>query len=220
MKLIMLGPPGSGKGTYASRMVPKLGIPAISTGEMFRENIRNNTETGKIAKAYMDRGELAPDELTVKMLKERIAKADAKKGFILDGFPRTIPQADALGKITKIDFVVNLVVPDKIVIARLSSRRQCRKCSKIYNVLFLKSKVEGICDVCGGELYQRDDDKPATIKERLVVYQKNTQPLIDYYRKKKLVIDIPCNSVDIPPEIMVDKIMKELGTAHISGKTQ
>jgi len=211
MKLIMLGPPGSGKGTYASRMMPKLGIPAISTGEMFRENIKNNTETGRIAKAYMEKGELAPDELTVKMLKERIAQRDAKNGFILDGFPRTIPQADALGKITGVDAVINLVVPDKIVIARLSSRRQCRKCSKIYNVLFLKPQREGVCDVCGGELYQRDDDKPATIKERLVVYQKNTQPLIEYYRKNGKVIDILCNSVDVPPEIMVDKIMKELG---------
>ncbi|MEM5814533.1 MAG: nucleoside monophosphate kinase, partial [Candidatus Aenigmatarchaeota archaeon] len=170
-----------------------------------------STEIGKMVKACMDKGELAPDELTVNMLKERIAQPDAKKGFILDGFPRTIPQADALSKITKIDAVINLVVPDEIVIARLSSRRQCRKCSKIYNVLFLKPKREGVCDVCGGELYQRDDDKPETIKERLKVYRENTQPLIDYYRKKKLIIDIPCNSVDIPPEIMVDKIMKELG---------
>jgi adenylate kinase len=210
MKLIMLGPPGSGKGTYASRMSPKLGIPAISTGEMFREHMKNGTELGKKIKKYMETGELVPDDVTVKMLKERISQTDAKKGFILDGFPRTVPQADALDKITKMDAVINLVVPDEIVIARLSSRRQCRKCSKIYNVLFLKPKVEGICDVCGGELYQRDDDKPATIKERLKVYQKNTQPLIDYYRKKKLIIDIPCNSVDIPPEIMVDKIMKEL----------
>ena len=210
MKLIMLGPPGSGKGTYASRMSPQMGIPAISTGEMFRESIKNGTPTGKIAKAYMDKGELAPDELTIKMLKERIAQADAKNGFILDGFPRTIPQADALGKITKTDAVVNLVVPDGIVIARLSSRRQCRKCSKIYNVLFLKPRAEGVCDVCGGELYQRDDDKPATIKERLEVYRKNTQPLINYYKKQNLVIDIPCNSVDVPPELMVEKIMKEL----------
>jgi len=218
MKLIMLGPPGSGKGTYASRMMPQLGIPAISTGEMFREHMKKGTELGVKVKQYMDSGELVPDDITVKMLKERIAQPDAKKGFILDGFPRTIPQADALGKITKIDAVVNLVVPDDIVIARLSSRRQCRKCSKIYNVLFLKPKKEGVCDVCGGELYQRDDDKPATIKERLLVYQKNTQPLIDYYRKQRLIIDIPCNSVDVPPEIMVDKIMKELDTAHISGR--
>jgi adenylate kinase len=210
MKLIMLGPPGSGKGTYASRMGPQLGIPHISTGEMFRDNIKNNTETGKIAKTYMDKGELAPDEVTIRMLKERILQPDAKGGFILDGFPRTIPQADALGKITKMDAVVNLVVPDDIVIARLSARRQCKKCGKIYNVLFLKPKVEDICDVCGGELYQRDDDKPATIKERLEVYRKSTQPLIDYYKKQKLVIDISCNSVDIPPEIMVDKILKAL----------
>jgi adenylate kinase len=210
MKLIMLGPPGSGKGTYASRIGPKLDIPHISTGEMFRENIKNGTEVGKLAKKYLDTGELVPDEVTIKMLKERIGQANAKKGFILDGFPRTIPQADALGKITKVDAVVNLVVPDEVVIARLSSRRQCRKCSKIYNVLFLKSKVEGICDVCGGELYQRDDDKPATIRERLKEYQKKTQPLINYYKKQRLVIDIPCNSVDVPPEIMVDKIMKEL----------
>jgi len=210
MRLIMLGPPGSGKGTYASRIGPKLDIPHISTGEMFRENIKNGTEVGKLAKKYLDTGELVPDEVTIKMLKERIGQANAKKGFILDGFPRTIPQADALGKITKVDAVVNLVVPDEVVIARLSSRRQCRKCSKIYNVLFLKSKVEGVCDVCGGELYQRDDDKPATIRERLKEYQKKTQPLINYYKKQRLVIDIPCNSVDVPPEIMVDKIMKEL----------
>jgi len=210
LKLVLLGPPGSGKGTYAQRIGPKLGIPHISTGDMFRENIKNKTELGKKAKEYIDKGELVPDEITIEMLKQRLEQDDAKNGFILDGFPRTTTQAEALDKITKIDAVINLVVPDEVVIARLSSRRQCKKCGKIYNVLFLKPKKEGVCDVCGGELYQREDDKPEVIKERLKVYTKNTAPLIEYYKKKGVIIDIECKSVDVPPEIMVEKIMKAL----------
>lgn len=216
VKIVMLGPPGSGKGTYASRMAPKLGIPTISTGELFRENVKNGTDVGKKAKVFMDKGELVPDAITIEMLKQRIKQPDAKKGFILDGFPRTIPQAEALEKVAKIDAVINLVVPDEIVIARLSARRQCRKCSEIYNTLYLKPKKEGICDKCGGELYQRDDDKPKAIKERLVVYTKNTQPLIDYYGEKGNRIDMPCNSVDIPPDLQVGKIMEALKKKNLA----
>lgn len=210
MKMIFLGPPGSGKGTYAQRIGPKLGIPHISSGMIFRENIEKGTETGKRAKEYIDRGELVPDDITIEMVRQRLEQDDAKEGYILDGFPRTIPQAEALDKMTKIDTVVNLVVPDEVVIARLSSRRQCRECSKIYNVLFLKPKKEGVCDKCGGELYLREDDKPEVVKDRLKEYEKKTAPLIGYYKNKDILIDVECRTVDIPPEIMVDKIMKAL----------
>lgn len=209
MKMIFLGPPGSGKGTYASRIGPKLGIPHISTGDLLRA-ARDDPEHGKTIRHYQDTGGLVPDEITIAVLEKRIGQNDAKKGFILDGYPRNTPQAQALDKITDIDTVINLVVPDRVVIARLSSRRQCRKCSRIFNVLYLKPKKQGICDACGGGLYQRDDDKPEVIKERLKEYEKNTSPLTDFYRKRDIVIDMACNSVDIPPEIMVDKIMKSL----------
>ena len=210
MRLVMLGPPGSGKGTYASRISPKLGVPMISTGDLCREEAAKGTELGKRIKKIMDAGGLQPDEVIIKMLKHRLEQPDAKKGFILDGFPRTLEQAKALEGITKIDAVINLVVPDRVIIARLSARRQCRKCGAIYNVLFLKPKKEGICDKCGGELYQRDDDKPEAIKERLKLYEEKTAPLINYYKERGLKIDISCNSVDIPPEVQVDKIMKAL----------
>lgn len=210
VKLIMLGPPGSGKGTYATRMAPKLDVPTISTGELCREEAAKGTELGKKIKKIMDEGGLQPDEVINKMLKARISKPDAKKGFILDGYPRTIPQAEALEKISKIDAVINLVVPERVIIARLSARRQCKQCSAIYNTLYLKPKVEGICDKCGGELFQRDDDKPAAIKERLKIYDEKTSPLINYYKEKGIKIDIPCNSVDVPPDIQVEKIMKAL----------
>lgn len=210
VKIVMLGPPGSGKGTYSQRMSPKLEIPTISTGELFRENLKQGTEIGNKAKEYMEKGELVPDEIVIGMLQQRIQQKDTEKGFILDGFPRTIAQAEALDKVEKIDAVINLVVPDEIVIARLSSRRECKKCGKIYNTLYLKPKVEGICDVCSGELYQRADDMPETIKERLRVYIQNTQPLIDYYGAKGNRIDIPCNSVDVPPDEQVEKIMTAL----------
>lgn len=210
MKLVMLGPPGSGKGTYATRLSPKLGVPTISTGELCREEAAKGTELGKQIKKIMDEGGLQPDEVIIEMLKNRLKKPDAKKGFILDGFPRTLPQAEALEKITKLDAVINLVVPERVIIARLSARRQCKKCSAIYNTLYLKPKKEGICDKCGGELYQRDDDKPEAIKHRLKIYEESTSPLISYYKEKGIKIDIPCNSVDVPPEVQVEKIMDAL----------
>jgi adenylate kinase len=209
VKLAMLGPPGSGKGTYATRMAPKLEIPAISTGELLRAN-REDPKLGAEIRKGQDSGGLVPDKIVMQVLQKRLAESDAKKGFILDGFPRTIEQAETLETFAKLDAVINLVVPEKIIIARLSARRQCRKCSAIYNTLYLKTKVEGICDKCGGELYQRSDDKPESIKERLKVYEKSTAPLIDYYGKKGVRIDIPCNSVDVPPDEQVAKIMAAL----------
>ena len=184
MRMVLLGPPGSGKGTYASRLNSVLGVPHISTGDMVREEIKAQTELGKTIKRYSDKGELVPDEIIIQLLAERLKKPGAEKGFILDGFPRTPPQAEALDKIAKLDLVINLNVPDEIIIARLSNRLTCRKCGAIYNRLTLKPKLDEICDLCGGELYQRDDDKPEVIKERLNVYRRNTEPLIEYYKNK------------------------------------
>jgi len=207
MKIVMLGPPGSGKGTYASRLTKMLGIPHISTGDMVREEIKAQTEIGKKIKEYNDRGELVPDEIIIKLLAERLKKADAKKGFILDGFPRTLRQAEALEKISEIDLVINLNVPDEIIIQRLSNRLICKRCGAIYNRLTLKPKVNGVCDVCGGELYQREDDKPEVIRERLKVYKRSTEPLIEYYRRKGLLRDVYCNDLMTPPEVIVERIM-------------
>jgi len=207
MKIVMLGPPGSGKGTYASRLTKMLGIPHISTGDMVREEIKAQTEIGKKIKEYNDRGELVPDEIIIKLLAERLKKADAKKGFILDGFPRTLRQAEALEKISEIDLVINLNVPDEIIIQRLSNRLICKRCGAIYNRLTLKPKVNGVCDICGGELYQREDDKPEVIRERLKVYKRSTEPLIEYYRRKGLLRDVYCNDLMTPPEVIVERIM-------------
>ena len=216
IKIVMLGPPGSGKGTYANRMSPKLGdIPVISTGGLCREEVAKGTERGKQIKKIMDEGGLQPDEVIIEMLKDRINQPDAKKGFILDGYPRNIPQADALEKITKIDIVINLNVSEEIVIARLSARRQCTKCGEIFNTLYLKPKQEGICDKCGGELYQRDDDKPEAIKERLKIYHEQTSPLIKYYNEQGKMITITTTSVHTPPEEQVEKIMNALNEKEL-----
>ena len=208
MKIVMLGPPGSGKGTYAFRLTKILGVPHISTGDMVREEIKAQTELGKKIKEYSDKGELVPDEIIINLLAERLRKPDAQKGFILDGFPRTLRQAEALEEISKIDLVINLNVPDEIIVQRLSNRLVCKRCGAIYNRLTLKPKVNGVCDVCGGELYQREDDKPEVIQERLKVYRRNTAPLIEYYRKKGLLRDVYCNDLMTPPEVMVEKIME------------
>lgn len=209
IKIIMLGPPGAGKGTYATRLAPKLGIPTISTGELLRA-ARDDPEIGETIRKYQDSGELVPDEIVIQILKKRLEQDDAKNGFILDGFPRTLEQAKALETITNIDVVVNLDVPEEILIKRLSARRQCKKCGAIYNLLYLKPKVDGICDKCGGELYQRDDDKPEAIKERLRVYHEKTAPLIDYYKEKGIMITITTDRIDVPPEEQVEKIMQKL----------
>ncbi len=217
MKLIFLGAPGVGKGTYASRLGPKLGIPHISTGDIFRENIKNNTELGKQVKPILDKGGLVPDEITIKIVDDRIKKDDCKKGFIFDGFPRTIPQAEGLDKVIKVDLVLNIIVPEDILIQKITSRRVCKNCGDIYNLADIRRgslhmppmlpKVEGKCDKCGGELYQRKDDNEQTVKERLEEYKNKTQPLIDYYRKKNLLKDL---EVVGGPDIMVPIILELL----------
>lgn len=192
MKIIMLGAPGAGKGTQAKQIAAKYSIPHISTGDIFRANIKNGTELGKKAKEYMDQGLLVPDELTCDLVMDRIAQDDAKNGFVLDGFPRTIPQAEALdAALTKIgqkmDFAIDVDVPDENIINRMSGRRACLNCGATYHIVSIPPKKEGICDTCGKELVLRDDDKPETVKKRLDVYHDQTQPLIDYYKKQGIL---------------------------------
>ena len=206
MKMIFLGPPGAGKGTYASRLNAILRIPHISTGDIVRDEIKTQTELGNAIREYSDKGELVPDEIIIRLLTKRLRKPDSERGFILDGFPRTKKQAEALNKISKIDLVINLNVSDDIIIKRLSNRLTCKKCGTIYNKLTLKPKKENICNECGGKLYQREDDKPEVIQERLNVYRKKTEPLIEYYRKKDLLKNVSCDDLMTPPEVIVEKI--------------
>ena len=192
MKIIMLGAPGAGKGTQAQMIAEKFNIPHISTGDIFRANIKNGTELGKKAKEFMDKGLLVPDELTVQLLLDRVANEDCKNGYVLDGFPRTIPQADVLdSELTKlgdkVDYAVNVDVPDENIVRRMSGRRACLKCGATYHIEHIPPKTEGIGDKCGSELVQRDDDKPETVQNRLSVYHEQTQPLIDYYDKKNIL---------------------------------
>jgi adenylate kinase len=189
MKIIMLGAPGAGKGTQAKMIAEKYGIPHVSTGDIFRANIKNGTELGMEAKKYMDQGLLVPDELTVRILLDRVAQDDCKNGYVLDGFPRTIPQAEVLdSELTKlgdhIDYAINVDVPDENIVKRMSGRRACLTCGATYHIEHVPPKKEGICDVCGSELVLRDDDKPETVKNRLNVYHEQTQPLIDFYTEK------------------------------------
>src|SRR6056297_392441 len=195
MRLILLGPPGAGKGTQAEGIKKEFNIPHISTGDIFRENIKNNTELGKKAQEYMNKGLLVPDELVVDLVKDRLSKEDCKKGFLLDGFPRTIEQAKALDKVLdkinqKLDRAININVDEEILVERIVGRRICKDCKATYHVKFNPPKVEGTCDKCGGELYQRDDDKEETVEKRIKVYNEQTQPLIDYYDSKDLLLNI------------------------------
>lgn len=192
VRLLLIGPPGAGKGTQAAIISKKYGIPQIATGDMLRQEVKNATELGMKAKAYMDKGELVPDSLVISMLEKRLKEKDAGKGFILDGFPRTVAQADALAEKFKemhIDnfLVIELKVDEESIIRRLSARRVCNSCGKIYNLLTEPPKKDGVCDDCNGTLYQRDDDKESTIRERFRVYNSKTAPLIDYYAKKGML---------------------------------
>ncbi len=184
MNLILLGAPGAGKGTLASSLIEKMGIPSVSTGNILREAIKNNTPLGQSAKQYMDAGELVPDEVVIGMLKERIAEDDCKNGFILDGFPRTIPQAEALDTIAKIDCALSLEVPDAVIEGRMTGRRVCIKCGASYHVKANPPKAEGVCDACGDALQIRKDDKPEVVQQRLATYHEQTEPLKDYYGKQ------------------------------------
>ena len=189
MKIIMLGAPGAGKGTQAKMIADKYGVPHISTGDIFRANIKNGTELGMEAKKYMDQGLLVPDELTVRILLDRVAQDDCKNGYVLDGFPRTIPQAEVLdSELTKlgdhIDYAINVDVPDENIVNRMSGRRACLKCGATYHIVYAAPKTENVCDTCGETLVLRDDDKPETVSKRLKVYHEQTQPLIDYYTEQ------------------------------------
>lgn len=195
MKIIMLGAPGAGKGTQADKICAKYNIPHISTGDIFRANIKNNTELGQKAKSYMDKGELVPDELVVDLVVDRIKADDCTNGYVLDGFPRTIPQAEALDAALaaindKVDYAINVEVPDENIINRMSGRRACVACGATYHIVHIPTKVEGVCDKCGAELILRDDDKPETVKNRLNVYHEQTQLLIDYYTAKNILHEV------------------------------
>jgi len=214
MKKIFLGPPGSGKGTYSKRISPIRNIPHISTGDLFRENIKNETEIGKKVKEIIDKGELVSDSIVIEILKRRISEEDCKKGFILDGFPRTIEQAKVLQGLKEIDVVLNLVIPEDILIEKICARRICKNCGDIYNIADINRqgikmppmnpKEEGKCDKCGAELIQRKDDNEKTVKDRLETYKKEIQPLIDFYKNLGILKDIKITS---SPEIMVPEIL-------------
>jgi adenylate kinase len=195
MNLILLGPPGAGKGTQAERLCEIYAIPHISTGDILRENIKERTELGREAQQYMERGELVPDSVVIGIVRDRLAEPDCDPGFILDGFPRTVDQADALkailaGMAKPIDHVVDIEVPEETVVERLSARRVCAACGAVKHLIYNPPSLEGICDECEGELYQRPDDNPDTIRERLREYERKTQPLIDYYRKEGLLREV------------------------------
>ncbi|MCD6141660.1 adenylate kinase [Candidatus Acetothermia bacterium] len=204
-KIILLGPPGAGKGTQAKRIVEKTGLLHLSTGDILRDEVARGTELGKQAKAYMDRGDLVPDELIIGMIRGRIENAD---GFILDGFPRTVAQAEALEQITPVDVVIDIELERDEVIRRLSSRRVCRNCGRIYNLISNPPKVDGKCDACGGELYQRDDDRPEVIENRYDVYTSSTAPLIEFYRSRGLLVEVDGKA---DPDAIFARIMEIIG---------
>ena len=213
MKIIMLGAPGAGKGTQAKKIADKYGIPHISTGDIFRANIKNGTELGKKAKAYMYQGLLVPDDLTLELIMDRFREPDCAAGYVLDGFPRTIPQAEALTRALEangdsIDYAVNVEVPDENIISRMSGRRACLACGATYHIVHIPTKAEGICDRCGEKLVLRDDDKPETVQKRLDVYHSQTQPLIEYYTDQGKLAEVDGTA---PMEDVFEAIVRILG---------
>jgi len=217
LNIIIFGAPGAGKGTYASRLAAELKIASIATGDIFRQEIKEQTSLGKKIEAFVRKGLLVPDEIVVEVLKKRISQPNSRQGFILDGYPRTVDQAKALERITEIDAIVNLAVPEWVIIERLSNRRICRNCGAIYNIKYSpKPKVDLKCDKCGADVYQREDDKPKVIRERLRVYERQTQPLINYYKKKKTkFVTIENNQVDAPIDMIFQKILDGLRKARL-----
>ncbi|KLL12661.1 adenylate kinase [Protofrankia coriariae] len=212
MRLVLVGPPGAGKGTQAAFVAQARSIPKISTGDIFRANVREGTELGVLAKQYMDAGDLVPDEITIGMVRNRLAEDDAAKGFLLDGFPRNVPQAEVLGQLleemgTRLDVVLELVVDDDEVVRRLSGRRTCRNCGHIWHIDFDPPAVEGVCDRCNGELFQRDDDRSETVRHRLEVYAEQTAPLVAYYAAKGLLIGIDATG---PVDNVTDRALDAL----------
>ena len=205
MNIVVLGPPGVGKGTYAAVLSKKHGIPTISVGDLFRTAIKNETALGKKIQGYVSSGDLVPDEVVIELVKNRLEEDDCKDGFILDGYPRTVPQAEAMEKFKKIDVALNFFAPDEVIMERIGGRRTCSKCGAIYHIKNVPPKVEGICDKCGGKLIQRADEKPEVIKNRLVVYREKTKPVADYLRRKGLIADIDANY----PIEEIDKIIAQ-----------
>jgi adenylate kinase len=211
VKAVIFGAPGAGKGTYASRLQSRLGVDVIAMGDIFREMMKEDSELGRKVKGFVEKGLLVPDDVVNEVLKQRLARVPSERGFILDGYPRTVEQADTLETITNIDVVILLMVPDWIIIERLSTRRICRNCGTVYNIRFLKPKVEGVCDKCGGQLYQRSDDTPEVIQRRIKVYEEQTQPILRRFKEKIVPFVIAhCDKLDMPPEIVVDAIVKDL----------
>jgi adenylate kinase len=208
---IIFGAPGSGKGTYASRLQSKLGVEVVAMGDIFREIMKENTPLGRKVKGFVEKGLLVPDNVVVEVLKQHLAKIPHDKGFILDGYPRNLDQAKFLENLAKIDVIIQLTVPEWIIIERLSARRICKNCGAVYNLRYLKPKVDMICDKCGGPLYQRPDDTPEVIKKRIQVYEQQTQPILEYYREKGIpFVEFKTESLEMPPEAAVEEIFKGL----------
>ena len=205
MNIVVLGPPGVGKGTYTRVLSKKHDIPTISVGDLFRRAIKDETELGKKTKDYVSRGDLVPDEIVIDLVKNRLEQDDCKGGFILDGYPRTVPQAEAMMKFKKIDLALNFVAPDEVIMSRIGGRRTCRKCGAIYHIKNVPPTIEGVCDRCSGRLIQRADEKPEVIQNRLVVYREKTKPVSDYLRTKGLIADIDANY----PIEEIDKIITQ-----------